>query len=164
MSDRYVWERYNFTADLQQAEQTSSVWVQASTGDAYIYTTKDIGNLSLPSSVTSWPANPQMNNYEERLWINSGMDDTISNGNYFALAGNNRGPDSTYGVYYTSRNISAKVMSTSASQVRVQFGVPYPYKMVYQPIKGSSAGEISNASSSTYPPRNYSLKSARIWP
>ena len=158
MSNRYVWQRFNYSTERQQGEQTIRVNL-GRVQIAYIYITENASNVSPPASASSWPANAELTDYDEVLKVYSVIDDTIPHANYFSLSTDEYGPDSTYGVYYTRYNIEANL-----NENYIVFGQPYPTKVVYQAIKGEASGATSNASQSTYPPRDNCVLSYRYWP
>ena len=145
MSNRYVWQRFNYSTERQQGEQTIRVNL-GRVQIAYIYITENASNVSPPASASSWPANAELTDYDEVLKVYGVFDDTIPHANYFSLGTDEYGPDSTYGVYYTRYNIEANLNGTY-----IVFGQPYPTKVIYQAIKGAASGATSNASQRTYP-------------
>lgn len=88
-----------------------------------------------------------------------GSNQNIDAGDYFYVTiDSEKAP--TEGVYYAETSIALRHPS-GTDHVDILSGT-VEIQLRYN--KGSVIDTVSNASASTYPPRNYSLKFARIWP
>ena len=139
MSNRYVWERYNFTLESTSVSYPKKpVPTSAST----IYRATEINGNS---------------DYSIRLinqttqHLGNGMNVDIPGRTYFyAVDGNVRIP--TTGVYYTDKTVEIQHTISGGNQVVSILGVVTNY-LNY--LIGSAVDTISNAASSTYPRHNY---------
>ena len=152
MSNRYVWNRYNvqyaYNIDLSES----------STGGSEVKYTASQSKVQMSSHKTGDWYEAEIVDPDGTDTISSSNSVLIENGWYFQIGNrthyNNSG--STLSLSHTFGTIVS--FRTTAGML-----VSLPY-VRYVPAAGTANGTVSNSGASTYPPRDYVSKSARIWP
>lgn len=152
MSNRYVWEKYD-----------TVYGPYATLGDPF-------------TQMTSTTASQRNTRFDEYDNVKDYVDDTNSTRVFNALTGSfNVVAGKYYSGFFYSNLPEWYCQSSGTVSVTLE-GETYTLKVVsgsvrrisrkgYANLKGDELlGTVSNTASSTYPPRNYALKSARIWP
>ena len=161
MSNRYVWQRFNL--DYEEA-QGSPV-----RGFQDFYWTRHDG--------TEWDAEqyvgyaPEISNFRSSyvvfqdavsLTLELYESVTIPAGQYCWIAHSRTNNTASYGKIY--KTTAQTTVSGQPQLAGVQPTNPNIVPITFTRVKGTANGTVSNSASSTYPPRDYPSKSARIWP
>ena len=173
MSNRYVWGRYAvepvFATDVNVV--TSNQIFQEWEGTIKLVQTTD-PDVLLPDGSTSWPQNA----YFPASFVGSAEPvsvgfKSIPANTYFSVFADNDIIDSWIlrDVYYTASGCRIETeyvddYSPHWYEVSVMGVRSDATGVGFNGSKGTANGTVSNSASSTYPPRDYSSKSARIWP
>ena len=152
MSNRYVWNRYNvqYVYNIDQSE--------TSTGGRTVQYTSSQSKVQMSSHKTS--------NWYEAEIIDPDGTDTISNSHSVDIANGLYFQIGTR-TYYNNCGSTLRLAHSFGTIIEFRtaggmlMAIPY---VRYVPAAGTANGTVSNSASSTYPPRDYPSKSARIWP
>lgn len=165
MSNRYVWQRYAVNITTSRGAPTNRVsynW-QYTSGEpdesAYVfYGDPDGGEpyISFGHSGTGFVFDRYDSGYLSQV-IAYGGSVSVPAGKYFGFSSVDNGH--TYNVYLTTAQTEVEGGGRTAQSVS-----PSVIPLTFTEAKGSANGTVSNSAASTYPPRDYPSKSARIWP
>ena len=157
MSNRYVWARNNINEDIED--------YGGGTTSGHIHN-QNLGYSDNPQAFFwDWSRDPivatEVSGYNRMQTTNVTLEQegdsvTIPAGMLCNLL-------ARY-VYQTTEDVVVTLKTIISNQdyaLQIQGGNK---RVALRRTKGSPAGTVSNSASSTYPPRDYSSKSARIWP
>ena len=161
MSNRYVWGRFNITPVLFV---DSSHWGGISVKGSPVTILMTTNSANLSPSGGGWPRDASINSGDTAT-IDLYDQYLVPPNTYFSFKGTSFG----YSEVFYSRDVSIScdvIPQTIGAYVSIRFngGSGGPGKALYNASKGTANGTVSNSASSTYPPRDYVSKSARIWP
>lgn len=153
MSNRYVWARYNRNSEYEKAGNWGSTQNHAENGEQKIAIASNESQLARASGTydpTEWHV--QIKNPDETVAISRGNPYTVPQGKYFYMLGG-------LGTFFATQATTCKYESDYITAM-----TPSVPQLMLRYSKGSANGTVSNSGASTYPPRDYPSKSARIWP
>ena len=160
MSNRYVWQQYTAPySAVQESFPSSSTDNVGLTGFGNAITVTEGHRITVSTS-----GEISVRNGDIIVDVSNGnlTDFECVSGYYYELEGASW-MNSHY-VIYCKRNGYRIGVQYANGDYQVAIRASYFDNMVAEQEKGSLIGTVSNSASSTYPPRDYPSKSARIWP
>lgn len=160
MSNRYVWQQYTAPYSAVQESFPSS-------------STDNVGLTGFGNAITVTEGHRITVSTSGEISVRNGdIIVDVSNGNFADFKGVSgyyyefEGASwmNSHYVIYCKRDgymVGAQYVN---GDYRVTIRASYFDNMVAEQEKGSLIGTVSNSAASTYPPRDYPSKSARIWP
>lgn len=162
MSNRYVWNIYSldFTEELDGPQNYSMT-------ASFLGVDEPVFVRQAADAHISWSLqDPTVGNYN----LLTGGDEytegaTISiEPNYYYQLAYNSGRTSCYKAGSNGATAHLSFRSSGSNRRSCTLAADNVYYPLPRRSKGTPAGTVSNSASSTYPPRDYPSKSARIWP
>ena len=164
MSNRYVWGRYGLVYGEPTPYALSTGTTAGPSPTTIICTSSPSNVIANPSEIQAGGqyCSSQIVSPSRTLQLVTGNTVTIDAGEYFQFTS-----DSLFihNVYY-NQGSSFRLQYSSSSTNYVTFvnARNNVKSVVCFAEQGSLVGTVSNSGASTYPPRDYPSKSARIWP
>lgn len=163
MSNRYVWSQYGYSYEPQETGPGNPGLSGTSGSPYYVYTANDSDGL-----FTNWLGpiggirdRCDWTRYDRKYVLNRGdKTDGIPAGTYFGVTTSSWDPP----CYVWSYRATAQVVLEHDQRNDFVMASGSCNKIEGVPTQGSLIGTVSNSGASTYPPRDYPSKSARIWP
>ena len=162
MSNRYVWNIYSlaFTEELDGPQNYSMT-------ASFLGVDEPVFVRQAADAHISWSLqDPTVGNYN----LLTGGDEyteeaTISiEPNYYYQLAYNSGRTSCYKAGSNGATAHLSFRSSGSNRRSCTLAADNVYYPLPRRSKGTPAGTVSNSGASTYPPRDYVSKSARIWP
>lgn len=161
MSTRYVWNRFNINPVLNNNYGTRSGEI-CNGSPVTIGMTTNSDDLILING-PRWPMRAHLKTARTTVTLELNDYYVVPANTYFAFKGSK---DINYGqAMYGGENTITCYASGDGNAyngVDIDFGHTDPYYVVYNASKGSAAGTVSNAASSTYPLNNNCCQIAKI--
>ena len=153
MSERYVWGRYNVTYSKEKRSSFGGAQVG---GRTVYFAICDERNIS----ADSWNTNNYEVNQNQLGTSGTGFSVTVQANKCFCISSNR--PSGTVTMQWQAREAINFYGDYGSGDGRVTLRPSTAYMLIMEAKKGAADGNVSNASSSTYPLNNNCCRIAKI--